>query len=275
MKKKISLILSGMLISSVLFTGCSSGSSDGESSSTTIAISGSTSVGPVIEKESEAFSIKNPNISVEVNQSGSSAGIKDAMSGTSEIAMSSRELKDTEKTGITEVEIALDGIAVIAHKDCPVKDLKIDQVKDIFTGKIINWKEVGGPDAPIVVVSREAGSGTRGAFEEIIGYKSEELVSSAAIANATGAVKETVAGNVNAIGYMSIGYLDDKVMAIKVDGVEATTENIKNKTYKIQRPFLLVYSEDYITEQGKEFIDFILSEEGQKIVEEDKLVRVK
>lgn len=275
MKKKLSLILSGLLVSSIMFTACSS--SDGEEGeiSNVIPISGSTSVGPLIEKEGEQFSVNNSTISVEVNQNGSSAGIKDAMSGTSEIGMTSRALKDDEKTGVTEVKVALDGIAVVVHKDCQVKDLTLQQVKDIFTGKITNWKDVGGPDAPIVVVSREAGSGTRGAFEEIIGYKPEELISSAAIANATGAVKETVAGNVNAIGYMSIGYLDDKVMAITVDGVEATVENIKNGTYKVQRPFLLVYSEDYITEQGKQFINFILSDEGQKIVEEDKLIRVK
>ncbi|MDO4535194.1 MAG: phosphate ABC transporter substrate-binding protein [Clostridium perfringens] len=279
LRKRLIATVSGVIVAGALIVGCSSGeatTNNGTTSthSTKIAISGSTSVGPLLENEAEEFEANNSNVTIEINQTGSSSGIKDTKNGTSEIGMSSRELTTEEAEGLGEVTVAVDGIAVVVNKNNPVQNLTLEQVKDIFTGKITNWKEVGGEDAPIVVVSRESGSGTRGAFEEILGYKETETVKTALINNSTGSTKSVVEGNENAIGYMSIGYVDNAISAVSIDGVGATSENVKSGDYKIQRPFLLVYKEDSLSQQGQEFIDFILSDEGQKIVSEENLVTV-
>lgn len=273
-KKIVTLLMGTMLIGS-LAVGC--GSSDGSASqdSNKITVSGSTSVGPVVEVLGEDFSAKNEGISVEVQQIGSSAGIKNAIEGTSQIGMASRDLKDEEKaSGLKETQIAIDGIAVITNKNNEVKDLTLEQVKDIYTGKITNWKEVGGKDAPIVVVSREDGSGTRDGFQENVGFESEELTKDAQISDGSGNIKSIVEGNENSIGYISFGYVDDKVNALTIDGVELTVENVKDNKYAIARPFLLVNKEDKISEEGTKFIEFILSEEGQKIVEDKGFISI-
>ncbi len=275
LRKKLIATVSMAVVASTLVIGC--GSSDDaikSNANTTIAVSGSTSVGPLLENEAEEFEANNSDITIEINQTGSSSGIKDAKNGTSEIGMSSRELTSEEAEGLDEVTIAVDGIGVVVNKNNPVKNLTLEQIKDIYTGKITNWSEVGGNDATIVVVSRESGSGTRGAFEEILNYSEEDTVSSAMINNSTGSLKAAVEENENAIGYMSIGYIDDTISAVNIDGVEATAENVKSGDYKLQRPFLLVYNQDNLSEEGQEFIDFILSEEGQKIVSEENLVTV-
>ena len=273
-KKIVTLLMGTMLIGS-LAVGC--GSSDGSASqdSNKVTISGSTSVGPVVEVLGEDFSAKNEGISVEVQQIGSSAGIKNAIEGTSQIGMASRDLKDEEKaSGLKETQIAIDGIAVITNKNNEVKDLTLEQVKDIYTGKITNWKEVGGKDAPIVVVSREDGSGTRDGFQENVGFESEELTKDAQISDGSGNIKSIVEGNENSIGYISFGYVDDKVNSLTIDGVELTVENVKDNKYAIARPFLLVNKEDKISEEGTKFIEFILSEEGQKIVEDKGFISI-
>lgn len=273
-KKIVTLLMGTMLIGS-LAVGC--GSSDGSASqdSNKITVSGSTSVGPVVEILGEDFTAKNEGISVEVQQIGSSAGIKNAIEGTSQIGMASRDLKDEEKaSGLKETQIAIDGIAVITNKNNEVKDLTLEQVKDIYTGKITNWKEVGGKDAPIVVVSREDGSGTRDGFQENVGFESEELTKDAQISDGSGNIKSIVEGNENSIGYISFGYVDDKVNSLTIDGVELTVENVKDNKYAIARPFLLVNKEDKISEEGTKFIEFILSEEGQKIVEDKGFISI-
>lgn len=273
-KKIVTLLMGTMLIGS-LAVGC--GSSDGSASqdSNKVTVSGSTSVGPVVEVLGEDFSAKNEGISVEVQQIGSSAGIKNAIEGTSQIGMASRDLKDEEKaSGLKETQIAIDGIAVITNKNNEVKDLTLEQVKDIYTGKITNWKEVGGKDAPIVVVSREDGSGTRDGFQENVGFESEELTKDAQISDGSGNIKSIVEGNENSIGYISFGYVDDKVNALTIDGVELTVENVKDNKYAIARPFLLVNKEDKISEEGTKFIEFILSEEGQNIVEDKGFISI-
>ncbi len=270
--KKIGVLLASTIMIGALAVGC--GSSDQNSAK--LAISGSTSVGPVIEKEAEGFKSVNPDVSVEINQLGSSAGIKDAINGVAEIGMASRDLKDEEKSsGLSETNIAVDGIGIITHKNNGVKSLTMDQIKDIYTGKITNWKDVGGKDAPIVVVSREDGSGTRDAFQEIVGYDSTQLTTEAQISDGNGNVKSTVAGNENAIGYTSFSYLDDSISTVQVDGIEPTAANAKVGDYKLARPFLLVYKEDSLSENGKQFIDYVLSEDGQKVVEEEGLISVK
>ena len=272
LNKRVATLLMGTILMGSLAVGC--GSSD-SSNSNKITISGATSVGPVVEILGEDFEAKNEGVSIEVQQIGSSAGIKNAIDGTSQIGMASRDLKDEEKAaGLKETQIAIDGIAVITNKNNTVKDLTLEQVKDIYTGKITNWKEVGGNDAPIVVVSREDGSGTRDGFQENVGFESEELTKDAQISDGSGNIKSIVEGNENAIGYISFGYVDENVNALTIDGVELNAENVKNDSYAIARPFLFANKEDVITEQGKNFIDFILSEEGQNVVEENGFISV-
>lgn len=281
--KKIKLMVGALLVTMVgaVFTGCGSKDSDtteggeGNAESVTIAISGSTSVGPLMEKIQEVYEAENTNVTLEIQQPGSGTGIKNAIEGVAEIGMSSRELKDDEKTSVEGTIIAYDGIALMVNPKNPVKDITLEQVKDIYTGKITNWKELNGNDSPIVVVSREEGSGTRDAFQEIVGYKSEELLKDATISDGSGAVKATVAGNENAVGFASFEYIDDSVAALKVNGAEPNAENVKAATYKISRPFLLVTKEDTLTEDGKALIDFIKSDAGQEIVAANKLITLK
>lgn len=271
-KKKIVTLLCGAVMISGLVIGCGSSNSS-ESKTSKITISGSTSVGPTMEVLAQEYE-KNNDVKIEVQQVGSSAGIKNTIDGTSNLGMSSRDLKDEEAQSLDETQIAIDGIAVVTNTENKVSDLTMDQVKDIFTGKITNWKEVGGNDAPIVVVSREDGSGTRDGFQENVGFESEELTKDAQISDGSGNIKSIVEGNENAIGYISFGYVDENVNALTIDGVELNAENVKNDSYAIARPFLFVNKEDVITEQGKNFIDFILSEEGQNVVEENGFISV-
>lgn len=245
-KVKIIALLS---LISILMVGCNKKAEEktNEKSLESITISGSTSVGPLMEKESERFEQLNPQVNVQINQLGSSAGIKDAINGT----------------------------AIITSKDNKIDSLKLSQIRDIYTGKIRNWKDVGGKDSEIVVVSREEGSGTRDAFQKIVGYTSEELINNAIIGDGSGNIKTTVAGNNNAIGFISFEYLDDSVNKVKIDGIEPNAENVKDNKYKLARTFLLVYKEEYLKENGNKLIDFVLSEEGQNIVEENGLIRIK
>ena len=272
LNKRVATLLMGTILMGSLAVGC--GSSD-SSNSNKITISGSTSVGPVVEILGEDFEAKNEGVSIEVQQIGSSAGIKNAIDGTSQIGMASRDLKDEEKAaGLKETQIAIDGIAVITNKNNTVKDLTLEQVKDIYTGKITNWKEVGGNDAPIVVVSREDGSGTRDGFQENVGFESEELTKDAQISDGSGNIKSIVEGNENAIGFASFEYIDSSVAALNVGGVEPIADNVKNSTYKLSRPFLLVTKADTLTENGQALIDYILSPEGQQIVKDNKLITI-
>jgi len=274
-KKFIVLALSMMI--GIVSVGCGKGADRQKSNSNSVAISGSTSVGAVMEPLVEEYKKSGgKGTDIEVQQIGSSSGIKNTIDGTSEIGMTSRDLKEGEKqASLKETQIAIDGIAVIINKENKVKDLTIEQIKGIYTGKITNWKEVGGENSPIVVVSREDGSGTREGFETIIGYAAEELVNSAIISDGSGNIKTTVAGNKNSIGYISLGYVDKEVNSISISGVEATVDNVKSNKYPILRPFLLVNNPEGLSDKGQAFIDYILSEDGQKVVEEHGFVGVK
>ena len=279
--KKLKLMVGALLVTMVgaTFVGCgSNGSSDNNTASnkdaTTISISGSTSIGPFMEKIQEKYEEENSGVTLEIQQNGSGAGIKDVISGISEIGMSSRELKDDEKTSVQGTIVAYDGIALLVNPENPVKNISLEDVKKIYTGEITNWKELGGDDSTIVVVSREEGSGTRDAFQEIVGYESEELLKDATISDGSGAVKTTVAGNKNAIGFASFEYIDNTVAALNIDDVEPTADNVKSGSYKISRPFILVTKEDSLTEDGQKLISFVLSDEGQQIVEENKLITI-
>lgn len=274
-RKKIKLLAGAMIIAmtGAVFTGCGNNSTSNDGT-VTITVSGSTSVGPLMEKIAEKYEEENSNISIEINQTGSSAGIKDAMDGISQIGMSSRNLKDEEAAKLKATVLAYDGVAVITNTGNSVKELTIAQIRDIFTGKITNWSEVGGSNAPIVVVSREAGSGTRTAFEEGVEYSEEELVKDATISKGNGDVKTTVSTNENAIGFVSFEYVDDSISSINVNGIEPTAANVKAGSYALSRPLLAVTNEQYITEDSQKLIDYITSEEGQQIVEDNKLITI-
>lgn len=282
MNYKKALILASVLVMGLTaLAGCSS-SASGEEDERYIAIVGSTSVTPVATELAEAFMADNEGVKIDVQGIGSSAGVKAAFDKTANIGMSSRNLKTVEKEwGLEEVVIAYDGIAVSVHPSNPITGLTKEQVKEIFDGTISNWSQLGGKDAQIIVVSREDGSGTRGAFEELMdleakdgdGNKYSTLVQDALIADGNGAVKANVASKEDAIGYLSLSYLDDSVKTLIIDGSEPTVENIKAGQYGISRPFLMLLNDDS-GGLAEEFIDYVLSDSGQAIVAE-KLITIK
>ena len=278
--KFIKKITIGILVLSivVVISACSQSDEDktGTNGNTyTLSISGSTSVGPLAEKLADKY-VEINDIKIEVNQIGSSAGITNATSGVSEIGMSSRDLKEEEKAnGLKETIVAYDGIVVVTHPSNKVKDLTMEQVKQIFTGEVTNWKELGGDDMEIVVVSREDGSGSRDAFQEIVDYSSSELVRSAIIASGNGNIKTTVAMNKHAVGFISFEYIDESISTIDINGVEATAENVLQQTYSLSRPFLFVYKEEHLSTEGQQFIDYILSPKGQIVVSEAGVIPLK
>ncbi len=234
----------------------------------TITVAGSTTVQPLAEDLAEAFRAIHPNVKIDIQGGGSSVGIKSAGQGTVDIGTASREIKDAEKAEFLDLKIytiALDGIAIVVHPDVAVEDLTVEQVRDIFAGKIVNWKEVGGPDRKIVVVSREEGAGTRGAFEEMVMGKDNPIVDTAILQNSNGAVRTTVSTTPDSIGYLSFGYLDKTVKALRIGGVEAIPANVANRSYPISRPLnMLTKGEPQGT--AKAWLDWILSPDGQAIV---------
>lgn len=258
----------------------SSGENDAKLSGT-ISVIGSTTIQPLAESISDLLNKTQPDLTVEIQGNGSGPGIKAIIDGTADIGMASRELKEEEKSqGIDEHIVAYDGIALIVNPKNKVENLTSQQIKDIFEGTITNWKEVGGNDAEIIVVSREAGSGTRGAFEEIIKLTKKDgeavvssLKSDALIQEGNGAIKASLASKENAISYMSEGYIDESVKALKVDNVECTVDNIKTGSYKVSRPLLLI-TKGELSKETKSYIDCFLSDEGQTIVSE-KYITVK
>lgn len=277
MRKKLAKFSIGVLLVSTLFSGCASssippgetsGAASGDSTALSgeINIAGSTSVQPLSEELASSFMDKYPDVVVNIAGGGSSAGVKAAQEGTADIGVSSRELKAAE-TGITVTAIAKDGIAVIFNKANGINDLTIEQVKNIYTGKITDWGEVGGNNATISVVSREDGSGTRSAFDELVLGKDVAVVASATIQNSVGAVKSAVISDINAIGYISLGAVDDSVKVPAIEGVKASKETVLDGTYKIVRPFLYLTNDP--REVAKAFIAFVLSPDGQAIVGED------
>ncbi|EGR4061996.1 phosphate ABC transporter substrate-binding protein [Vibrio cholerae] len=248
----------------------------------TISAVGSSSVTPLMEVFSETYAKMNPEVFIEVQGPGSSAGIKAAKNGSADIGMSSRNLKDSEKEAtLVEEAIALDGIAVVVHPSNAVKGLTAEQVSEIYKGEITNWKQVGGEDKPIVAITRDTASGTRGAFEDIMELKkkvADKEVSAisqrAQVANGNGALKTMVASNPYAIGYISLGTVDTSVHALAVNGVEASVDNVKNGTYKVSRPFLVLYKQDKPSAEAKKFLDWMLSAEAQKIVADKGYITV-
>lgn len=281
-KKSILLIVSLLLVTS-LIAACSSTNTPGAPTSeptaqtSTISVSGSTTVQPLAEKLAEAFMTENAGVRIDVQGGGSSVGVKAAAEGTSDIGMASREIKDSELTEFPNLKvfvIARDGIAIVTHPDTPVSDLTIDQVRDIFSGKITNWKDVGGEEQSIILVSREEGSGTRAAFEEMVMGEGVLIAASSILQPSNGSIRTTVTTTPNSIGFLSFGYLDDTVKTISINGVAPTEPNAVNGTYPIVRPLNMLTNGEP-TGVVKAFLDFILSEAGQKIVVDDGYISVK
>jgi phosphate transport system substrate-binding protein len=239
----------------------------------TVTMAGSTSVQPLSEELAAAFMENNPDARIEVSGGGSGAGVTAAQDNAADFGAASREIAEDE-TGIEEWVIAIDGIAVIVHPDNPVSDLALEDITSIFSGDITNWSEVGGDDQDIVVISREDGSGTRDAFTDIV-LGDAELVESALIQNSTGAVAEGVANDPNAIGYVSVGAMNDSVKGLAVDGAEPTDEAIASGDYPVSRPFNYVSNEEEdLSEVAQAFLDFVLSDEGQQVVEDNDFISV-
>lgn len=236
-----------------------------------VSLSGSTSMEQISNALKEAFMAKNPDVTVDVQLGGSSVGVQDAQSGKSDIGNVSRELK-AEETGLTENKMAIDGIAIVVNPANKATEITKENLAKVYKGEINNWKDLGGDDQPIVVIGREAASGTRGAFEELLDVK--DACKYAQELNETGAVKTAVSATPAAIGYVSLEALDDTVVALKVDGAEATEEAIKAGNYPLSRPFLMVTKEGELRPEVQAFIDFILGAEGQKIVADNKLIAI-
>jgi phosphate transport system substrate-binding protein len=236
-------------------------------------LAGSTTVQPLAEVLAEAYMDMNPDVVIEVQGGGSSVGVTSAGEGTVDIGMASRAVKDSEMETFPDLQIftiARDGIAIVTNPVTTPPSLSIAQVRDIFAGEITNFSEVGGPDAPITVVSREEGSGTRAAFEELVMEHEEEKVitENALLQQSNGQVRTTVSTTPNAIGYLSFGFLDDSTTPVAIDGVEPTVDNVKNDTYPIARP-LNMLTKGEPNDLARSFLEFILSDQGQEIVAED------
>lgn len=266
--KKIITVLCAAVMALSLFAGCGQKANDNGTTAAggMVATDGSTSMEKVIGALGESFMEANKGTTFTYNPTGSGSGIQAVSEGRCDIGLSSRALKDDEKaSGLKETTLALDGIAIIVNPQNPVKDLTLEQIAKIYTGEITNWKDVGGNDAEIVLIGREAGSGTRDGFESITDTKDacqyrQELTS-------TGDVITTVSQNPNAIGYASLAAIKDSVKALTVNGVAPTEATVKDGTYLVQRPFVLVTKEGVaLSETAQKFFDFATSADAASII---------
>ncbi|HIE32056.1 MAG TPA: phosphate ABC transporter substrate-binding protein [Methanosarcinales archaeon] len=243
-----------------------------------LQIAGSTTVLPIAEECTRVFMERHHGSQIYVSGGGSSHGIKSVADGTVDIGDASRDLEDSEKEKCPDLvahAIARDGVAIIVHPSSPVSDLTIGQVQSIYTGEITNWKDVGGEDSEIMVVSREEGSGTRDCFEQVVLKPiKKEITDHAIIRDSNGKVRATVAGNEKAIGFLSLGYVNPDVKAVKLDDIEPTIENVLNGRYAISRTLWMITKGDPDANE-QTFLDFVLSEDGQRIVSEVRFIPVR
>lgn len=278
MKKKTLLILAlSFTLLVVSLVSCK----PKESERITITMNGSTTLFPVAQKWAEIYMEKHTNVDISVEGTGSGNGIAALIDGTTDIANSSREIKQTEiekahEKGVTpfEIPVALDALTIVVHPDVGIDNLTKDQVKKIFFGEITNWKELGGQDLPIIVVTRDTSGGTYGAFVELALDNEEKITNKAIVQTSNQTVKNVIASTRGAIGYIGLGYVDSSVKSVKYEGIQASEENVLNKTYKLGR-YLYMYTNGEPQGAIKGFIDFCLSEEGQQIVEEVGFIRIK
>ena len=241
-------------------------------SGSTINVVGSTSVQPVAEKLAETYKESHGDVKINVQGGGSSVGIKSAQDGTADIGTSSKDLKPEDKAGLTEFVLGQDGIVIAVNKENGVTGLTKEQLKDIFSGKITNWKEVGGVDAQINLITREEGSGTLDAFESIVLGKDTKMKSDATVQSSSGAVKEAVKGDPNAIGFVSYASMGDEVKPLSIGGVAPSEETIADGTYELQRPFIFLVK-GTPTGDVKAFIDWVMGPDGEKVLHEEKIIK--
>ena len=274
MKKIIALVLTALLVLSLVACGSETKTDDADKTEDktateltgTVSTDGSTSMEKVIGALGEAFMEANSGVNFTYNPTGSGSGITAVQEGTCDIGLSSRALKDEEKSaGLKETVLAYDGIAIIVHPDNPVSDLSVEQIAKLYTGEITNWKDVGGNDAEVVLIGREAASGTRDGFESITGTKDkcqyrQELTS-------TGDVITAVSQNPDAIGYASLASIKDTVKALNVDGVTPSEATVKDGSYKVQRPFVLVTVDGKaLSPAAQAFFDYATSSDAASII---------
>lgn len=276
MKKLLTVLLSVLMVLGL--SACSNNTAQTNKTeegalSGSISLSGSTSMEKVCEALAETFMEEYKDITVTVEYTGSGAGIESVTNGMCDIGNSSRNLKDSEKEkGVVENIIAIDGIAVIVNPASEVENLTKDELIKIYTGEIKNWKELGGKDENIVVLGREAGSGTRSAFEELL--KIQDLCVYAGEIDSTGGVKAKIASTEGTIGYVSLDVVDDTVKALKLDGIEATEANIKGGSYLLSRPFVMATKGDIASQNElvKTWFDYINSPKGQEVIKSVGLI---
>jgi phosphate transport system substrate-binding protein len=267
MKRRPRLALVLVAVFVVIFSACGRGRSGAE-----LILAGSTSIQPFADKWAEVYMGRKNGCVVNVQGGGSSAGIQACRSGACQIGMSSRDLKPDEKD-LTEIVVARDGLAVIVHPGNPVSGLTLNQVRDIFSGVIRRWSVLGGPDREITVVTREEGSGTRGAFQELV-MKKTRIYRGAIVQDSNGTVREIVAHDPWSVGYISLGLVDTRVRALPLEGVAPTDAHIGDGTYKLVRPFLFLINGP-LEGTCRDFIDFVLSPEGQALVREEGLLPIR
>jgi phosphate transport system substrate-binding protein len=295
MSKKLYELLAVLVAGAMLFAACTpaaptakaeeeTSADEAETLSGQLQLAGSTTIQPLAEVWAEGFMDMHPDVVIEVQGGGSSVGVSAAGEGTADIGMSSREIKDSEFETFPNLQVftaAYDGIAIIVHPDIELPSLSVEQIRAIFGGEITNFSEVGGTDAAIVVVSREEGSGTRGAFEDLVmkykddaGEKQEVLISETALLQqSNGQVRTVVAETPNTIAYLSFGYLDDSVKIATIDSVEPTVDNVKNGSYGIFRPLNLETGGDP-SPLAQAFLDYILGADGQAVVADEGYMTV-
>ena len=290
MKKRLSLVFAALMALSVI-AGCGASNSKDAAQDTsaapstsaqtsaaasgTVATDGSTSMEKVIGALGESFMKNNQGVTFTYNPTGSGSGITAVSEGRCDISLSSRSLKDEEKSaGLTETTLALDGIAIIVNPQNKVDDLDVETIGKIYTGEITNWKDVGGDDAEIVLIGREAGSGTRDGFESIT--KTEDKCKYGQELTSTGDVITTVSQNPNAIGYASLAAVKDNVKALSVGKVKPTEETVKDGSYVVQRPFVLVTKDGKaLSDTAQKFFDYVTSADASQIISDAGAVPVK
>lgn len=238
----------------------------------TVTMAGSTAFQPFAEKLAEQYMAANPAVNITVQGGGSSMGIQSTLLGNAQIGMADLVKLPPEAAVLKNYVAARDGIAVVLNPANTVQGLTLDQVRGIFTGAVKNWKDVGGSDHAIAVISREAGSGTRSSFEQIVGNM--KLSGDALIQDSNGTIRETVANDANAVGYLSHGLINSKIKSVTVDGFSCTEKDIMACNYKLVRPVFLL-TQAKVTPACQAFLDYILSEAGQKLVHENGLIRAK
>ncbi|HEX9934092.1 MAG TPA: phosphate ABC transporter substrate-binding protein [bacterium] len=262
----IKKVLTGFSLAGLILAGTGCGPRK-----TSITLAGSTAFQPFAEKLAEQYMAENPGIDITVQGGGSAVGIQSALSGAAQIGMADLVVLPEEARALTATVVARDGISIVVHPTNRIDNLSTQQVRNLFNGVIKNWKEIGGHDGTVTVVSREAGSGTRSSFEEIV--QGIHLSGDAIIQDSNGTIRETVANDPNAIGYLSHGLLNERIKPLRVDGVNCSVETIKNRKYTLVRPVFLL-TQGAPKGAAGDFIGYILSPAGQKTIENSGLIGV-